>query len=293
MLGAVADLEPGQRQWQRDLAVARSALADVLLAQADVAGAAAVHTSALDVLQALAGPSPADTGDPARPAGGLGQGRPAAPAAAAIAAAALAAHASCRRDRRRAGGTGAAQSRVAARSLGGPARRRRRAPRERRSWPPPWPPTPTGLAIRERLAAAAPDDLRHQRDLAVALERVAVTRHALGDTPGALEAWRQALAISEAAGRGPSRQCRPRPRAGDASARDRANAGPGRTGRARGGGCAAAARAGAAERRRCGGPAGCRAAGLDRPRSQARLAALTDQGAVGTAPPPSQQAGRP
>ena len=61
MLGTVAGLEPGQRQWRRDLAVARSALADVLLAQADVAGAAMVHTSALDVLQALARAEPADT----------------------------------------------------------------------------------------------------------------------------------------------------------------------------------------------------------------------------------------
>ena len=263
MLGAVADLEPGQRQWRRDLAVARSALADVLLAQADVAGAAMVHTSALDVLQALARAEPADTAiqrDLLVAWAKVGQlrlrqqDRPAA----------LSAHAAAAEIAAHAGGTGAAQSRVAARSLGSPARRRRRAPRERR----------LGRRL-DRLHRGvgdpgAPCRCRTGRSAAPARPRGRPGARC-GDAPRPGGHSRGARGVAAGTGhqrrvgRGPSRQCRPRPGAGDASARDRANAGPGRTGRARGGGSAAPARAGAAERRRCGGPAGCRAAGLDRP----------------------------
>ena len=149
-----------------------------------------------------------------------------------------------------------------------------------------------GLAIRERLAAAAPDDLRHQRDLAVALERVAVTRHALGDSPGALGAWRQALAISEGLaaalpdnlGLGLARVTHLH---GIAQTLDPAEPGAREEAAAllqRGlallNAAAAAGRLDA-ERQAWIGPL------------EARLAALTDQGAVGTAPSPSQQAGRP
>ena len=53
------------------------------------------------------------------------------------------------------------------------------------------------LTTRERLAAAAASEPYRQYDLAVACERVALTREATGDLPGALAAWRRALAISE------------------------------------------------------------------------------------------------
>jgi hypothetical protein len=52
------------------------------------------------------------------------------------------------------------------------------------------------LNTRERLAAKEGEPYR-QYDLAVACERVALTREATGDSSGALAAWRRALAISE------------------------------------------------------------------------------------------------
>ena len=290
MLGAVADLEPGQRQWRRDLAVARSALADVLLAQADVAGAAMVHTSALDVLQALARAEPADTAiqrDLLVAWAKVGQlrlrqqDRPAALSAHA-AAAEIAATLAAREPHNREWQRDLSVARLGAGD----------AHRESGDLAAALTAYTEGLAIRERLAAAAPDDLRHQRDLAVALERVAVTRHALGDTPGALGAWRQALAISEGlaaahpdnVGLGLARVTHLH---GIAQTLDPAEPGAREEAAAllqRGlallNAAAAAGRLDA-ERQAWIGPL------------QARLAALTDQGAVGTAPSPSQQAGRP
>jgi tetratricopeptide (TPR) repeat protein len=49
----------------------------------------------------------------------------------------------------------------------------------------------------ERLAALAPDNIKHQRDFATAIERVAAASSALAETQAALAYYRSALAVRE------------------------------------------------------------------------------------------------
>ncbi|MCA3449517.1 MAG: hypothetical protein INF92_03950 [Rhodobacter sp.] len=53
------------------------------------------------------------------------------------------------------------------------------------------------LGIRERLAAADPDNTGWQRDLSVSLDRVGDVQLAQGDLPGALQSYQRSLGIAE------------------------------------------------------------------------------------------------